>query len=300
MRVGFIGLGNMGGPMAMNVLKGGHELVVHDLRKEAAINLLEAGATWADSPQAVAQASDIICTSLPGPREMEAVATGDAGILAGITPGKVYVDLSTNSPTLVRRVAELFGSRGIDMIDAPVSGGVTGAVSRNLVVMVGGDSAVYERCKPVLDAIGTKVWYTGGIGSGQICKLVHNCASNVARLGLGECLLAGVKAGVALEPLWEAVRRGALGSMMTLHEGFPKSIFQNKLDPPSFALELARKDVGLATQMGRDVGAPMPFSNLAEQYLIEGLNRGWGKLDSNAVIWLQEEAAGVQLRMPGF
>ena len=300
MRVGFIGLGNMGGPMALNVLKAGHTLVVHDLRREAAIPLLEAGATWADSPRAVAEVSEIICTSLPGPKEMEAVALGPDGILAGATPDSVYVDLTTNSPTLVRRVAVEFQQKGVLMLDAPVSGGTSGAASRNLAVMAGGDEAVYECCKPVLDAIGTKVYYTGSIGSGQVCKLVHNCASNVARLGLGECFVMGVKAGVELKPLWEAVRRGALGSMLTLHEGLPKTLFQGQLEPPSFALELARKDVGLATQLGREVNAPMPFSNLAEQYLIEALNRGWGGLDSNVVLTLLEERAGVQLRFPDF
>ena len=300
MRVGFIGLGNMGGPMALNVLKAGHTLVVHDLRREAAIPLLEAGATWADSPRAVAEVSEIICTSLPGPKEMEAVALGPDGILAGATPDSVYVDLTTNSPTLVRCVAVEFQQKGVLMLDAPVSGGTSGAASRNLAVMAGGDEAVYERCKPVLDAIGTKVYYTGSIGSGQVCKLVHNCASNVARLGLGECFVMGVKAGVELKPLWEAVRRGALGSMLTLHEGLPKTLFQGQLEPPSFALELARKDVGLATQLGREVNAPMPFSNLAEQYLIEALNRGWGGLDSNVVLTLLEERAGVQLRFPDF
>lgn len=298
MRVGFVGLGNMGGRMASNVLKAGHELVVHDLRREMAIPLLEAGATWADSPKEVAQASEITFTSLPGPREMEAVALGENGILAGAVPGTVYIDLSTNSPSLIRRVEPVFRQKGVDMLDAPVSGGTSGAASRNLAVMVGGDEKVYERCKPVLDAIGTKVYYTGGIGCGQVAKLVHNCASNVARMGLGECLIMGVKAGVELTALWEAVRRGALGSMLTLHEGLPKSLFRDKLDPPSFALALARKDVGLATDLGREVNAPMPFSNLAEQYLIEAMNRGWGGLDSNAVLTLLEERAGVQLRFP--
>lgn len=298
MRVGFIGLGNMGGSMAMNVLKGGHELVVHDLRRELAIRHMEAGATWADSPAAVAEQSDIVFTSLPGPREMEAVALGPNGILAGAKPGSVYFDMTTNSPTLVRRVAQDFEAKGVHMLDAPVSGGISGAADRNLAVMVGGDQAVYERCKPVLDAIGTKVYYTGGVGNGQVCKLVHNCASSVARMGLGECFAMGVKAGVDLPVLWEAVRRGALGGMRTLHEGLPRTLFAGKLDPPEFALELGRKDVGLATQLGREVGAPMPFSNLAEQYLIEAVGRGWGKLDSSAVLQLVEEQAGVQLRFP--
>jgi 3-hydroxyisobutyrate dehydrogenase-like beta-hydroxyacid dehydrogenase len=298
MRVGFIGLGNMGGPMAMNVLQAGHTLVVHDLRKELAVGHLERGATWADSPKAVAEVSEIVFTSLPGPREMEAVALGPEGVLAGATPDSVYVDLSTNSPLLIRRVAEQFEARGVRMLDAPVSGGISGAANRNLAVLVGGDEAVYERCKPVLDAIGTKVFYTGGIGNGQVCKLVHNCASQVARMGLGECFAMGVKAGVDLEILWEAVRRGALGGMRALHEGLPRTFFRGHLDPPEFALELARKDIGLATALGREVNAPMPLSNVVEQFMVEALNRGWASLDSTAVLTLVEERAGVQLRFP--
>lgn len=299
MRVGWIGLGNMGGPMAMNVLKAGHTMVVHDLRRSAAEPFLAGGATWADSARAVAQASEIVFTSVPGPKEMDAIALGPDGILEGMRPGSAYVDLTTNSPMLVRRVEAIFRERGFPMLDAPVSGGVTGAVSRNLVMMVGGDRAVYEQYQPVLDAIGKNVTYTGAIGSGNVCKLVHNCASNVARLGIGECFAMGVKAGVELTPLWEAVRGGAMGSMRTLHEGLPSTLFKGKLEPPSFALALAHKDVALATSLGREVGAPMPFSNLAEQYLLEAVGRGWGNLDSNAVVTLQEERAGVQLRFPG-
>lgn len=298
MRVGFIGLGNMGASMALNVQKAGYNLVVHDLRRESATEHLENGAIWADTPRAVAEQTEIVFTSLPGPREMEAVALGPDGILAGAHPGTVYFDLTTNSPTLVRRVAEAFRDQGFDMLDAPVSGGINGAKNRNLVVMVGGDEAVFERCRPVLDAIGTKVWYTGGIGSGQVCKLVHNCASNVSRQGLAECFLMGVKAGVEFPALWEAVRRGALGSMMALHETLPRTLFRGRVEKPEFALELARKDVGLATQVGREVGAPMPLSNLVEQNYIEAINRGWGGRDSSAVLMLLEERAGVQLRFP--
>lgn len=301
MRVGFIGLGNMGGPMALNTLKeGGHSMVVHDLRPDAGAEVLAEGAAWADTPAAVARASEIVCTSLPGPPQVEAVALGPGGILEGMEPGKVYIDLSTNSPSLVRRLHAIFKERGVDMLDAPVSGGVTGARSRNLAVMVGGDPAVYERCRPVLEAIGTKVYYTGGIGCGQVAKLVHNCAHHIARLGIAECMILGVKAGVELEPLWEAVRRGSLGGMRSLHEGMPSSLFKGKFTPPSFALNLLLKDVGLATDLGREFRVPMPLANYSEQILIEAANRGWGEEDSHAVIKILEERAGVQLRLPGF
>ena len=156
MNIGFIGLGNMGGGMAANVLRAGHELTVHDLRREAATPLLESGASWADTPAELAAACDITLTSLPGPREVEAIALGADGILEGIVgdmsegsaEGKVYIDLSTSSPTLIRSIAEDFAAKGISVLDAPVSGGPVGARTGRLAVMVGGDREVYERVKP--------------------------------------------------------------------------------------------------------------------------------------------------------
>ena len=161
MRVGFIGLGNMGGPMAKHILDAGHSLTVYDVRKEAAGTHLQGGARWAESPMAVAAASEIVFTSLPGPKEVEAVALGEGGILQGAAPGTVYIDLSTNSPTLIRRICEVCKEKNVQVLDAPVSGGPIGAQQATLAVMVGGDRAVYDRVKPVLDAIGNKVSYVG-------------------------------------------------------------------------------------------------------------------------------------------
>src|SRR5206468_1253422 len=161
MRIGFVGLGNMGGPMALNVLNAGHTMVMTDLRPELAKHLAQ-GATWAGTAKAVAQASEVIFTSLPGPREVEAVALGAGGILEGAARGTVYVDLSTNSATLIRRIHGVCAERGVDVLDAPVSGGVPGARSGKLAVLVGGDEALYRRVKPVLDAIGDKVTWVGG------------------------------------------------------------------------------------------------------------------------------------------
>ena len=174
MRIGFIGLGNMGGPMAGHILAAGHTLTVYDARREAANPHLERGARWADSPMAVAAASEIIFTSLPGPKEVEAVALGEGGVLQGAAPGTVYIDLSTSSPTLIRHIQALYQEKKVHVLDAPVSGGPIGAQQATLAVMVGGDPAVYQRVKPVLDAIGNKVTYVGGIGCGAIAKIVHN------------------------------------------------------------------------------------------------------------------------------
>ena len=156
MDIGFIGVGNMGFGMANNIIKGGHALIVHDVRRDAASPLLEQGATWAETPQQVAAQSEITFTSLPGPPEVEAVALGDTGILAGCRPGSVYIDLSTNAPSLVRRLHAILQEQGVHMLDAPVSGGVVGARTGLLAVMVGGDEAIYNRMKPTLDAIGSR------------------------------------------------------------------------------------------------------------------------------------------------
>ena len=296
MKVGFIGLGTMGGHMAYNALQGGHELVVHDIRRESATRLLEAGAVWADTPREVAEASDIVLTSLPGPVEVEAVALGEDGIGQGLTAGKVYLDLSTSTPGLIRKIHQALSARGIDVLDAPVSGGPKGAQTRNLAIWVGGDRAVFERCKPVLDAIGDKAYYVGEIGCGSIAKLVHNCTGYIVQTALAEVFTMGVKAGVEPLALWQAVRRGVQGRRGTF-EGLAEHLLPGKFDPPDFALRLARKDVDLAVAVGREFDVPMRLANLALQELTEAMNRGWGDRDSRVAMLLQEERAGVEVRV---
>src|SRR3989442_2101113 len=173
MKVGFIGLGTMGRHMASKLIKAGHGLVVQDVRREAAAPHREAGARWAEPPRAVAEATDGVFTSLPGPPEVEAVALGEQGLLAGLAAGKVYFDLTTNAPALVRRIHGLFEARGIHMLDAPVSGGPRGAETRRLALWVGGDEAVFGRHRPVLGAIGDQPDYVGPIPTGSISQLAH-------------------------------------------------------------------------------------------------------------------------------
>jgi 3-hydroxyisobutyrate dehydrogenase len=297
--VGLIGLGNMGGGMAANLLKAGFPLVVHDLRPEVVQDFVARGARSAATPAEVARAADVTLTSLPGPKEVEAVGVGPGGVLDGIRQGGVWIDTSTSRPTLIRQLEPRFRAKGAHVLDAPVSGGKTGAATRNLAVMVGGDRQIYERVKPVLDAIGDKVFYAGAIGAGSVCKLVHNMVGHSVRQAVAEALTLGVKAGVETEAVWECIRRGALGRMHYLHEGMPKTVFRGEYDPPMFALSLARKDIGLATELAREFDVPMPMTNLAEQIAIAAVNRGWGGLDNNVVFRLQEEAAGVEVRAPG-
>ena len=296
MKVGFIGLGTMGGSMAYNTIQGGHDLVVHDIRRESATRHLEAGATWADSPREVAEASDIVFTSLPGPTEVEAVFLGEDGILQGMSAGKVYFDLSTSTPNLIRRIHDIASGQGVEVLDAPVSGGPRGAESRNLAIWVGGDKDVFDRCRPTLDAIGDKAYYVGPIGCGAIAKLVHNCAGYVIQTALAEVFTMGVKAGVEPLALWQAVRRGAQGRRGTF-EGLAEHLLPGKFDPPDFALRLARKDVDLAVGVGREYDVPMRLANLALQEMTEAMNRGWGDRDSRVAMLLQEERAGVEVRV---
>jgi len=296
MRVGFIGLGIMGASMASNVQQRGHQLVVHDLRREAAKPHVAAGATWADTPRRVAEAVDVVLTSLPGPPEVETVALGPNGLLEGLSAGKAYVDLSTNSPTLMRRIHEEFAKRGIHVLDAPVSGGPRGARSRRLAVWVGGDENVFAKYKPVLDAMGDQVIRVGPIGSGSIAKLVHNCTSFAVQTVLAEVFTLGVKAGVEPAALWQAVRYGATGRQRTfdrLADGFLPA----KYDPANFALRLAHKDVTLATALGREHKVPMRVANLVLEEMTEALNRGWGERDSRSSMLLQQERAGVEVRV---
>jgi 3-hydroxyisobutyrate dehydrogenase-like beta-hydroxyacid dehydrogenase len=300
MDIGFIGVGNMGAGMANNLLKAGYTLTLNDVRRDAAGPLLEKGARWAETPQQVAMQSEITFTSLPGPPDVEAVALGAEGVLAGMKPGSVYIDLSSNSPTLVRQLHDIFRERGMHMLDAPVSGGVIGARTGLLAVMVGGDEALYQRVKPVLDAIGDNVVYCGAIGAGSICKLVHNTISAITSQAITELFTLGVKAGADPKALWETTRRGSFGRGAGGIHRLPESWFSGDFEPDwdkgFFATKLMRKDVGLATQLAREYSVPMALASLTEQELIEAINRGWGDNPTTIVRRLQEERAGVEVR----
>ena len=296
MKLGFIGTGNMGNPMAANLIKAGHQVTVHDLRREAATNLLEMGANWADSPKEAVPGSEVVFTSLPVPRDVEAVVLGENGILEGASSGQVFFDLSTNSPTMVRRLHDECAARGVTLMDSPVSGGTYGAAAGTLAVMVGGDKATFDRFKPTLDAIGTHVVYCGGIGNGAVCKICNNLMSMGTGALLAEALTLGVKAGVDLATLADVINNSTGGSKR-LADKFPRFLFKGNFEP-GFATALAAKDVRLATDLGREYGIPMELSNMVDQLHVEALARGWGPEDSDAVAKIQEEKSGIQLRLP--
>ena len=294
MRVGFIGLGTMGSSMALNARAAGHDLIVHDLKRDAAAPHLAAGATWAETPEAVARESEIVLTSLPGPREVEAVGEK---LFHEMRSGAAWFDLSTNSPTVVRRLHARFAARNIAVLDAPVSGGPRGAKTGKLALWIGGDRAVFERCRPVLDAIGDQVLYIGPIGAGSVAKLVHNCAGYAIQAALAEVFTMGVRAGVEPLALWAAIRQGALGRKRTF-DRMGDQFLQGKFDPPDFALTLAYKDVTLATDLAREIGVPMRMAALTHAEMGEAINRGWGGRDSRAFLLLQEERAKVDIKVP--
>lgn len=294
MQLGFIGLGTMGGWMALNARKGGYAMKVHDLKRDIAKPQLEAGATWAASAAEAARDVDVLLTSLPGPREVQAVAEQ---VLPAMKRGAAWCDLSTNSPTVVRALHARAAERGIALLDAPVSGGPAGAKSGQLALWVGGERTVFDRCKPVLDAIGDQVLYIGDIGAGSVAKLVHNCAGYAMQLALAEVFTVGVKAGVDPLSLWAAIRQGALGRKRSF-DRLGDQFLQGKFDPPNFALALAHKDITLATELGREMGVPMRMANLTYAEMTEALNRGWHGRDSRSYLIIQQERAGLDIKVP--
>ena len=294
MNIGFIGIGRMGRFMARNLAQGGHNLTIFDVQKEAAEELLSRGASWADSPGAVAAASEVVFTALPRPQDVEAVALGDSGILNGAARDVAFFDLSTTDPDTIHRIAATAKPKGIHVLDAPVSGGVGGAEQATLCIMVGGDQSVYTSYKSVLDLIGEKVMYCGEQGMGAVCKIVNNLINLGNYVLVSEALTLGLKAGAQTETMFEAISHSS-GNTECMQE-FPASLFRGNFEP-GFQLDLGAKDVGLATELGRQLRLPMELANIIEQRFTEARNRGWGQLASVSVAQLQEERADVKIRV---
>ena len=297
MKIGFIGAGNIGAPIAGQLLKAGHALVVHDVRRANAEPLLAAGAAWADSPAALATECEIVATCLPGPLQMEQVCFGPDGIVAHLRPGALYIDHTTNAPELVRWVHAMLAVKNVAMVDAPVSGGMEGAQTRDLLVMAGGDPVDFDRARPLLDAVAKRVIYTGGIGTGSIAKIMHNSASFTLDSVMAECWTTGVKAGIDAATIVRVFNEAALGHQMSLKVRLPATYLRGDF-APRFSLALARKDLGLALELARQTDTPMRFAALCEQELIEAIGRGWAERDASIALTLQEERAGVEVRLP--
>ncbi len=291
--VGFIGLGNLGTPMALNIQRAGFPMIVYDAREGATRPLLEGGTRLAASPAEVADVSDVIMTSVAGPPEVEEIALGRDGILDGVSPGNVYVDLSTSRPSLIRQIGKTFEEKGAHVLDAPVLASPANAADREVIVMPSGDKNVCERLLPVFESFADKIAYQGELGMGSTCKLVNNMITLAVRQVVAEGLTLGIKAGLDIDALMEAGSRTILG---TQKEGLERTVFLGKYAPPSFRQALARKDISLANELARELNVPMPVADIVEQISTECGDRGWGDLDTHVIYRLQEEAAGVEIR----
>ncbi|MBB5696261.1 NAD(P)-dependent oxidoreductase [Muricoccus pecuniae] len=292
MRVGFIGLGTMGASMAANLAKAPDvTLVVNDVRREAAESLIADGAEWAPDSRALGEACDVVFTSLPGPAEVKAVG---GQLLETMRPGTVIVDISTNAVSSVRELHAAGAARGVHVLDAPISGGPRGAKTGKLAFFVGGDAAVFERCLPLLSAMGDRPILVGDIGAGSIAKLAHNLSGYALNVIMAEVFAMGAKAGLDPLALYAAIRQGVHGRRRT-YDGVTEQFLPNSYDPPAFQLRLAHKDVSLACALGREVGVPMRMAALTLEEMTEALNRGWGNRDSRSAMLLELERAGVEI-----
>ncbi|MCY3569355.1 MAG: NAD(P)-dependent oxidoreductase [Chloroflexi bacterium] len=287
-RIGFIGTGNIGNPMARKLIEAGNQLVVYDIRPETMENLLELGAEPARSCEEVAASCSVLFTSLPGPVEVEDAIDGVEGILQGGLIGTIHVDLSSNSITMVRRLAELEEAHGITYIDAPVTGGVPGAEAGTLTVLGSGDANAFERVRPLLEQIGSNIFHLGEAGAGCLFKLLNNviilCGSQIVQ----EALVLGTKAGLDPEDLVEKLRLGTARPYM----GLAPYLLGKRFDNPSFTLRLAEKDVSLALEAARVNQVPMPVANAAHQTFLRALSAGLGEQSFLATLQALEAAAG--------
>ena len=293
MNIGFIGIGQMGKHMSRRLLEAGYDLAVHDVIKEAAQHLLEKGAKWKDSPKFVAESCEVILTSLPGPREVEEVVYGTNGLMAGWKKGDIYIDMSTNSPATIRRVAEDAKAVGVTVLDAPVLGRAAGAEAGTLVITVGGDAQSLEKVRKVLEVIGNRIFHMGDVGCGNITKLINNLLSNTANAINTEGFVLGAKAGIDIHKLWEVIKSSP-GNNWWLEYGYPQTVFRGNFE--GFKIALACKDVGLALTLGKEYGVPMPVGAAVEQKLLEAKAAGLGDKGTPALILRLEELVGVQVR----
>ena len=286
----------MGAPMARNILAKGHQVIVCDVVPAAVAGLVAAGATPAATPREVAARAEYIITMLPDSPDVERVALGQDGVVAGIRPGSVYIDMSTIDPATTRRVGAAIAEKGALMIDSPVGKTADAAVAGTLTLMVGGPADVIARCRPLLDCMGTDFFHCGELGAGQTMKLLNNLLAQALGAASTEALVAGVKAGLTIETMM-SVLRTTMAWNNQLAISMPKKSLQGNFTP-GFMMKLAHKDCRLALQMvdALGVGAPVGHATLAA--LEEGIKAGLQDHDVGAMLKMREEAAGVTVRLP--
>lgn len=293
LKVGYIGLGIMGKPMARNIMKAGFELVVHNRSRQSVRELVSEGAIEAHTPAEVARQVDVVFTNLPDSPDVELVALGEEGILAGANQGLIYVDNSTIKPATARRVGEKLAEAGVVMLDAPVSGGDVGAIDGTLTIMVGGPDDALETVRPVLESISKTITHVGGLGDGQIAKAANQIMVAAQMVAMGELLVLAQKAGADPQKVVQAIRGGAAGCW-TL-DNKPQRIFTGNRKP-GFKAYMQAKDLGIVMDTAREYGIPLPSAGVHTQLFNAMLEMGMRDLDNSAVLGVIETLAGENLK----
>jgi 3-hydroxyisobutyrate dehydrogenase-like beta-hydroxyacid dehydrogenase len=291
MKVGFIGVGNMGGPMCRNIIKkSNHQVTVFDLNDAALKTCTDLGATAASSVADVTKGADVVMTSLPMPKDVEAVTLGDNGILANLKVGQTYIDLSTNAPSMVKKIGAAMAAKGIHMLDAPVSGGTTGAEAATIAIMVGGDKKVFDDALPVLQSFSANVIHMGALGTGTAAKLVNNMMAFCNAAAASEGMMLGVTAGLDPTKLAQVIASSSGNS--AVFKSFSERALSGQFSPPSFALNLAHKDLHLAMELADELDVPLPLGSATHNLQRMARKMGMGNADSSTILAVYEKVLG--------
>lgn len=297
-KVGFIGLGAMGNSMARNLIKAGYDLTVHDINPLPVKEIVALGAKKGNCAAEAARNVDLVITMLPADDEVKAVVLGPEGVLEGAKPGTVLIDMSSIAPHTSKYIAAEAQKKGLKFLDAPVSGGTVGAEKGTLTIMVGGDKALLDEHMEILQAMGKTIYHVGDVGMGETVKMVNQMLVGINLSGIAEALVMGTRLGVAPEVLYKIIRASAGNSFLFEHR-VPNYILAGNFDQPGFAIDLLRKDLGLALESARIHKIPLFLTSLAYQYYTRATAEGLGGKDMSAVIKLLEETAGVEVRGTG-
>lgn len=291
--IGFIGLGIMGLPMAKNLMKAGHRLMVYDINKERAEELTVLGAKAAANIQEIGASCQTVLTMVPDSPQVREVVLGEGGLIETLRPGSVVIDMSSIDPMASREVAAALKAKGVDMLDAPVSGGEPKAIDGTLAFMVGGDKEVFDRHLPLLRAMGASVTYCGGIGAGNVTKLCNQIIVAVNIAAVSEALVLGQMAGVSPEVIFQAIRGGLAGSTVMENKA-PMMIGRNF--QPGFRIDLHLKELNNVLAAAKATGAPMVLTNQVAEMLKVLRRQGEGRSDHSALVKFYEWMAGIELQ----